>query len=200
MNYQLLKRILDIIFVLWLLSWIWPFLLIIAIWVKSDSDGPIFYLQERVGKDGKVFKLMKFRTMAVGSDKSGLLTVGNADCRITESGKFLRKYKLDEMAQLFNILLGEMSIVGPRPEVQKYVNLYTEEQRKVLSVLPGLTDYASIEYIDEDALLGAAEDPEKLYVEEIMPKKLALNLKYIKEQSLGTDLSIIIKTVEKIVK
>jgi len=158
----------------------------------------VFYLQKRVGKNEKPFKLIKFRTMFTGADKGSLITIGNKDSRITRVGLFLRKYKIDELPQLFNILSGHMSVVGPRPEVEKYVALYKPEQKKVLSVKPGLTDFASLEYINENEILAQSTDPESLYVSEIMPDKLKLNLLYIEKQSFSTDLHIILKTVKKI--
>ncbi len=177
-----------------------PLFLFIFIWVLIDSPGDVFYIQKRVGKDGVDFSLLKFRTMKPGSDKKGLLTVGNSDDRITNSGKFLRKYKLDELPQLINVLIGDMSIVGPRPEVRKYVELYSEEQKKVLSVKPGITDPASLEYANENELLAKAADPEKYYIETIMPAKLRISLEYIRTQSFEQDLRIIFKTLEKVFK
>lgn len=173
-------------------------MLVISIIINFDSKGSFFYFQQRVGRNNRDFKLIKFRTMVMGADKNGLLTVGTNDKRITGFGKFLRKYKLDELPQLFNIIAGNMSIVGPRPEVRKYVNLYNNEQMKVLSVRPGLTDYASIEYIEENKIIAQSNDAEKMYVEKIMPHKLELNLKYIENQSFITDLKIIYKTILKI--
>ena len=155
-------------------------------------------MQERIGKNEKPFRIFKFRTMFLDADKKGLLTVGGRDPRVTPVGYFLRKYKLDELPQLFNVVLGEMSLVGPRPEVKRYVDMYSVEQRKVLEVKPGITDYASIEYANENELLGKADDPEKMYLEEIMPAKLRLNLKNVQEQSFLVDLKIILKTVLKI--
>ena len=163
-----------------------------------DSKGGIFYAQVRVGKGGKDFQLYKFRTMRTGADQQGLLTVGEKDNRITRVGAFLRKSKLDELPQLVNIILGEMSFVGPRPEVRKYVDLYNDEQRKVLEVSPGLTDYASLEYINENKILGESDKPEQTYIDQIMPRKLEMNLKYIKEQSFSTDIKLILKTIGKI--
>ena len=153
-----------------------------------------------MGKNGKDFLLWKFRTMKPDSDKKGLLTVGGRDPRVTGIGYFLRKYKLDELPQLFNVLSGEMSLVGPRPEVRKYVEMYSPEQLKVLEVKPGITDYASIEYSKENELLAKSSDPEKTYIEEIMPAKLKLNMKYIEEKSFWTDLKIIFRTVGKILR
>ncbi len=157
-------------------------------------------MQERVGKDGVLFKLFKFRTMKTGADKQGLITVGERDNRITPIGYYLRKYKLDEFPQLINILKGEMSVVGPRPEVSKYVRLYTPEQQKVLSVKPGLTDLASLKFIDENKILGQADNPDEVYIKEIMPEKLRLNLVYVEQQNLLYDIKIIFKTLFRIVK
>lgn len=196
---MILKRILDIFFSILALIILFPIFIILAVWISLDSKGGIFYLQERIGKDFKPFKLYKFRTMYSGSDKKGLLTIGGKDHRITRSGYFIRKYKLDELAQLINVLKGDMSLVGPRPEVKKYVDLYNEEQKKVLSIKPGITDFASIEYYNENEILEKSSNPEKTYIEEIMPHKLSLNLKYIEEQSLITDFKIILKTIKRII-
>ncbi|BDD08004.1 glycosyl transferase [Fulvitalea axinellae] len=170
----------------------------LAIWIKLDSEGPVFYRQVRVGRNGIDFRIYKFRSMRVGSDKKGLLTVGEQDNRITGSGSFIRKYKLDELAQLINVLFGDMSLVGPRPEVRRYVDLYSTEQLKVLSVRPGITDIASIEYMNENALLAGSDDPEKLYVEKVMPEKLSLNLDYIRTRSFVSDIGLIFETIFKI--
>lgn len=194
-----MKRSFDILFSLIGLILLLPFFIIIALCIRLDSNGGIFYRQTRVGKDGKDFRLFKFRTMVSGSDKKGLITVGGRDSRITRIGYTLRKYKLDELPQLLNVLIGDMSLVGPRPEVRKYVDLYTEQQRMVLSVQPGITDYASIEYSNENELLGQSDDPETTYIQEIMPHKLQLNLKYIREKGMLTDLRIIFATLKKIV-
>ena len=194
-----MKRLFDIITSLIVLSVGLPFGILIALVIVIDSKGKIFYKQSRVGRHNVDFPLYKFRTMYSESDRGSLITIGENDTRITKIGLFLRKYKIDEFPQFFNILKGEMSIVGPRPEVRKYVDLYTPEQMKVLSVRPGLTDYASIRYVNENALLAASEDPEQTYIHEIMPDKLALNLKYIEEQSLWVDLKIILKTFAAIV-
>ena len=191
----MLKRLFDIVLSFISLIILTPAFIVFSIWIMLDSKGGACYRQYRVGRHGKEFKMLKFRTMFIDSDQKGLLTVGDGDKRITRAGKFLRKYKLDEFPQLWNILIGEMSFIGPRPEVRKYVDLYTSEQLTVLNVRPGLTDYASLEYIDENKVLGESEDPEKTYVELIMPAKLQLNRKYIEEQSLGTDIKILIKTL-----
>jgi len=193
------KRIFDLILAAIFLILLAPLFIFIAIRIKLDSKGSVFYKQVRVGLNGKDFGIYKFRTMFVGSDKKGLLTVGGNDARITRPGLFLRKYKLDELPQLINVFFGDMSIVGPRPEVRKYVDLYSKEQLQVLSVKPGITDYASIEYSKENEILANATDPEATYIHEIMPAKLALNQKYIREQSFFTDLKIILQTLVKIV-
>jgi lipopolysaccharide/colanic/teichoic acid biosynthesis glycosyltransferase len=194
-----MKRLMDIFFSLIGLILLFPLFLIVGFIIALDSKGGVFYKQTRVGKDGKDFKLFKFRSMAVGSDKKGLLTVGGNDSRITKPGYFIRKYKIDELPQLINVFIGDMSLVGPRPEVRKYVDLYNQEQQKVLSVKPGITDYASIAYINENEVLGKSLNPEKTYIEEVMPSKLKLNLKYIKEKSVLTDIKIIFKTITKII-
>lgn len=192
------KRLFDIIFSILGIVILSPFLLIISVLILFTSAGGAFYRQIRVGKNGNEFKVFKFRTMRKDADKSGSLTVGMRDNRITAIGFYLRKYKLDELPQLFNILLGEMSFVGPRPEVPKYVALYDNEQKAVLAVKPGLTDYASIVYSEENKLLATAENPEEFYVKKVMPAKLKLNLRYINEMNLETDLKVILKTIGKI--
>lgn len=194
-----MKRLFDIISSIVVVLLGFPFFITIAVVILIDGKGGVFYKQERIGRNKKPFYLLKFRTMRPGSDNLGQLTIGSKDNRITTIGYYLRKYKLDEFPQLINVILGDMSIVGPRPEVVKYVNLYTEEQLNVLKVRPGLTDYASIIYFKENELLGNAEDPEKVYIQEIMPQKLALNTKYIREKGMLTDLKIIFKTFLKIV-
>ena len=177
-----------------------PLFVIVALWIVIDNPGPVFYRQRRVGKDGKDFGLLKFRSMRVGADKSSLITIGEHDSRVTRAGYYIRKYKLDELPQLWNVLVGDMSLVGPRPEVRKYVDMYTDEQRLVLSVRPGITDYASIEYIDENRLLAQADDPDRTYIEEIMPAKIAMNMRYIGHQTLGEYLKIIFLTFAKIIR
>jgi len=194
----MLKRLLDIFFSFIGLLILFPFLLIISLIVMTTSKGGVFYLQTRVGLYNTDFKLFKFRTMRTGADKKGLITVGGRDPRITKAGYYLRKYKLDELPQLLNVLFGTMSIVGPRPEVRKYVDLYNEEQKKVLNVKPGITDYASLEYFSENELLGSSSDPEKTYIEQIMPAKLELSKKYMAEAGLITDLKLILRTFVKI--
>ena len=195
----MLKRIFDITLSLFGLIILLPFMLIIAILIKIDSKGPVFFKQIRVTKNGKEFKIFKYRTMRVGSDKYSQITVGK-DGRITKIGSFLRKYKLDEIPQLINVLIGDMSLVGPRPEVPKYVALYTDEQKEILKVRAGITDYASIEFSDENDLLASEEEPEKAYLEKIMPKKIELNKKYLSEVSILTDIKIILLTIKKILK
>ena len=195
----MIKRIFDILFSLILLVVFFPVLLIIVVLILADSKGGAFFHQIRVGKDGKEFRLHKFRTMKPASENSGQLTVGMRDNRITKIGYYLRKSKMDEMPQLWNILMGEMSVVGPRPEVPKYVAMYNENQRRVLSVRPGLTDYASIKYVKENEILEKSSNPEQTYIEEIMPEKLNLNLQYIDERSILVDLKIILNTAKAII-
>ncbi len=195
----MIKRLFDILFSLVVLIIFLPFGVVISLLILSTSRGGVFYRQVRVGKEGKLFKLFKFRTMRTNADKTGKLTIGMKDPRITTIGYFLRKYKIDEFPQFINVLLGDMSVVGPRPEVKEYTNLYTENQRKVLAVKPGITDYASLEYFDENRLLGESENPKKTYIEEIMPAKLELNQKYISKPTIRNDLKIIWLTVKKVV-
>ena len=195
----MLKRIFDITLSLFGLIILLPFMLIIAILIKFDSKGTVFFKQIRITKGGKEFKIFKYRTMKVGSDKYSQITVGK-DERITKIGSFLRKYKLDEIPQLINVLIGDMSLVGPRPEVPKYVALYTDEQKEILKVRAGITDYASVEFSNENDLLALEKDSEKAYIEKIMPKKIELNKKYLSEISMLTDIRIILLTIKKILK
>jgi lipopolysaccharide/colanic/teichoic acid biosynthesis glycosyltransferase len=195
-----LKRLFDIVVSLIILILFFPIGIIISIWILTESKGGVFYKQERIGKNGAPFKMFKFRSMRKDADRSGKLTVGMRDPRITKSGYFIRKYKLDEFPQFLNVLIGEMSIVGPRPEVKEYTDLYTEEQKRILSVKPGITDYASLEYFKENELLGNSPDPQKTYIEEIMPAKIELNMKYIQKPGIGQDLKIMWKTFMKIIK
>ena len=189
------KRAMDIAISAAALCVLWPVFLLIALAIVIDDPGPVFYRQVRVGRGGKPFRIFKFRTMVVDADKKGLsITVGR-DSRITRVGAFLRKTKLDELAQLLNVLCGQMSFVGPRPEVPRYVELYTPYQRQVLLVRPGITDYASIAYRNENDLLAGADDPERMYIETIMPDKIELNMKYLREISPLADLRLILKTV-----
>lgn len=190
-----MKRLFDIVasgIGLILLS---PLFLVLAIWIKLDSEGPVFYRQLRVAKGNMDFKIFKFRSMRIGSDKGSLITIGGHDSRITKSGYFIRKYKLDELPQLINVFIGEMSLVGPRPEVRKYVNLYTEEQLHVLDVRPGMTDVASVKYRNENELLGDKENPDEYYIKVVMQDKLKLNLEYIENRSLFGDIRLIFKTI-----
>lgn len=191
-------RFFDILFSSLGLIILSPLFLILAVWIKIDSKGPVFYRQLRVGKDGKDFYLYKFRTMVVDADNNGLITVGERDPRVTRAGYFFRKYKLDELPQLINVVLGDMSLVGPRPEVHKYVEMYTPDQRKVLTVKPGLTDYASIHYIDENKVLAKSNDPERTYINVIIPEKIRYNMKYIEHQSVKEYFKIIFLTIRKI--
>jgi lipopolysaccharide/colanic/teichoic acid biosynthesis glycosyltransferase len=193
-----MKRLFDMVFSLALLVVLLPVGIVVSIWIVLDDFGSPFFVQQRVGLGGKNFGLLKFRSMRKNAESKGQLTVGMKDNRITRSGYFIRKYKIDELPQLVNVFLGEMSVVGPRPEVPKYVSLYNEEQQNVLSIKPGITDFASIEYVRENELLSASSDPEKTYIEEIMPAKLELNLKYLREQSFLTDMKIILQTIKAI--
>ena len=192
-------RFFDIIFSIIGLVILSPIFIVLYLLIRIESKGGGFYSQERIGKNGKPFKLYKFRSMRIGSDKKGLITIGEKDNRITKTGFILRKYKLDELPQLFNVLRGDMSLVGPRPEVRKYVDMYTSEQRKVLSIRPGITDYASIEYADENVILGQSANPDKTYIEQIMPDKIRLNMKYIANHSIGEYFKIIFLTFKKII-
>ena len=177
-----------------------PLFLIMAIWIKADSPGPVFYRQTRVGRGNRDFRLFKFRSMKVGADKKGLITVGGRDPRVTRSGYYIRKYKLDELPQLINVFKGDMSLVGPRPEVRKYVDLYTPEQLHVLDVRPGITDLASIRYRNENELLEQAGDPEQYYREVVMQDKLRINSEYIADRSFFKDIKIIFLTFKAIVE
>ncbi len=191
----MLKRTFDFLASLFGLLLLSPLILCIAVWVKCDSKGPIFYRQVRVGKDGREFKLLKFRSMRMGADRAGLLTLGDRDPRVTRSGFWLRKTKLDELPQLFNVLVGDMSLVGPRPEVPKYVALYTPEQREILSVRPGITDAVSVEMRNEAELMAQQADPEAYYVNVQIPMKIKLAKEYIAQQSFLSDLKLIVRTI-----
>lgn len=195
---MMLKRTFDILFAGALLLLLSPFLMVFFFAVALTSSGGAFFRQERVGRGGKLFRVLKFRTMRPGSEAQGQLTIGGRDPRITAVGYFLRKTKLDELPQLWNVLIGEMSVVGPRPEVPKYVALYSAEQREVLSVRPGITGLASIDYIDENEMLARAVDPERAYVEEVMPAKLALDLRYVRERDFLLDLRVIAATAGRV--
>lgn len=189
-----MKRLFDIVASGCGLLVLSPLFIVLAIWIKLDSKGPVFYKQSRVGQYNKDFMLYKFRSMRVGSDKKGLITVGNRDPRITKSGYFIRKYKLDEFPQLINVLAGDMSLVGPRPEVRKYVDLYTEEQLHVLDVKPGITDLASIRYRNENEILEKVENPDEYYMNVVMQDKLKINLEYVNNHSFWYDISLIFNT------
>lgn len=195
-----MTRFFDILFSFLGLIALSPLFIVLYVLIRLESKGGGFYSQERVGRNGVPFRLYKFRSMRVGSDRKGLITVGERDNRITRTGLFIRKYKLDELPQLWNVLKGDMSLVGPRPEVEKYTRLYTPEQRRVLSVRPGVTDWASIEYVDENRILGAAADPDRAYVEEIMPAKIALNMRYISHPTFGEYFRIIFATFSGIAR
>ena len=194
-----MKRLFDIVVSVLILLCILPFGILLSIWIALESAGGVFYRQERIGKNGVPFYLFKFRSMRKDADKQGRLTIGMKDNRITKSGQFIRKYKLDEFPQFINVLKGEMSVVGPRPEVKEYVDLYTDEQSKVLEVKPGITDYASIEYFDENRILGESDNPQETYIKEVMPAKLKLNMRYIESPTIATDLKIMWLTFKKII-
>lgn len=194
----MLKRIFDIVFSFLGIIVLLPIFIIISLLVGFSSRGGVFYKQKRVGKDNKDFTLYKFRSMKVNSDKKQLITVGEKDNRVTKIGYFIRKYKIDELPQLFNVLRGDMSFVGPRPEVRYYVDMYSDEQKQVLSVRPGITDIASIEYRNENAILEKADNPQEFYIKEVMPKKLELNRQYIISQSFIGDIKLILKTIKSI--
>lgn len=195
-----MKRIFDIVMSGLGLICLSPLFLVLAVWIKSDSAGPVFYRQIRVGRGNKDFRLFKFRSMRPDSDKLGLITVGGHDPRVTRSGYYIRKYKLDEFPQLINVFVGDMSLVGPRPEVRKYVDLYTPEQLRVLNVRPGITSLASIRYRNENEILAKADDPDKTYVEQIMPDKIAIDLEYVENASLTNDIKLIFKTFSEIIR
>lgn len=196
----MLKRIFDVIFSLFGIMVLFPVLLLLVIMIKREDGGPVFYRGVRVGKNGKLFKIFKFRTMVVNAEKIGGSSTADDDPRITKIGKFMRKHKLDELSQLINVLKGEMSFVGPRPEVQHYVNMYTEEEKIILSVKPGITDWASLWNSDEGSILAGSPDPEKTYLEKIRPEKIRLQLQYVKNHLLGVDVKIILQTILKIIK
>lgn len=195
-----MKRIFDILCSVFLLAIFLPFGLVLALLIALESRGGVFYRQERIGKNGVPFKLFKFRSMRKDADKSGKLTVGMRDARITKTGLFIRKYKLDEFPQFINVILGDMSIVGPRPEVREYTDLYTPEQRQILNVRPGITDLASLEYFEENELLGKSDNPQKTYIEEIMPAKIELNKRYLANPTLANDLKIMWATFLRIIR
>ncbi len=195
-----MKRIFDIVASGLGLIVLSPLFLILAIWIKCDSKGPVFYSQVRVGYKNKDFRIFKFRSMRVGADKGSLVTIGGHDPRVTKSGYFIRKFKFDELPQLINVFVGDMSLVGPRPEVRHYVDYWTPEQMHVLDVRPGITDPASIKFRNENELMEKAEDPEKYYIEVIMQEKIKLYLEYVEKQSFWYDFGLILKTFLVIVK
>ena len=195
-----MKRLLDILFSIGILGLFFPLGCLLSLAILLESKGGVFYRQERIGKNGKAFFLLKFRSMRPLADQSGKLTIGTKDPRITRVGTFIRKYKLDEFPQFINVLRGEMSLVGPRPEVSEYVQLYSREQQKVLGYKPGITDVASLAYFEENRLLAESQDPHRTYVEEIMPEKLRLNLDYQQKANVLTDIGVIIRTALRILK
>lgn len=176
-----------------------PLFVILAVWIKADSEGPVFYRQTRVGLKNRDFRIFKFRTMRRGADRQGLITVGGRDPRVTRSGYYIRRYKLDELPQLINVFIGDMSLVGPRPEVRKYVDMYTTEQMRVLDVRPGITSLASIRYRDENELLAASENPDDTYINKVMPDKLAIDMEYVRDAGLLSDIRLILKTFAAVI-
>jgi len=192
-----MKRIIDIVFSSFGLLMLLPFLPFVAIMIKLDSRGPVFYLQERVGKDFRIFVIYKFRTMMVNADRQGVLITAAGDKRITKVGSFLRKYKIDELPQLLNVLKGDMSLVGPRPEVSEYVELFKSDYRKLLTVRPGITDPASLKYSNEENILGMSMESQDVYRNRILPEKIRLSSNYIDSHTLMTDLKLIVMTLLK---
>ncbi|MBO5839089.1 MAG: sugar transferase [Bacteroidales bacterium] len=190
-----MKRLFDVVCSFFGLLVLSPLFVFLSLWVGLGSKGGVFYKQKRVGRFNKDFTLYKFRSMRVGADKKGLLTIGGKDSRVTKAGFFIRKYKLDELPQLLNVLKGDMSFVGPRPEVRKYVDMYTERHLKVLDVRPGITDLASIKYRNENDLLATADNPEQYYIDVVMQDKLALNLQYIETRTFFGDIKLIFRTI-----
>ncbi len=195
-----MKRLMDVVFSFFILMVFLPFGLIIAMCIALESRGGIFYRQERIGLGGKPFMLLKFRSMRPNADRQGKLTVGERDPRITRAGVFVRKYKLDEFPQFINVLTGEMSVVGPRPEVMEYVCHYTAEQRKVLDYKPGITDLASISYFEENKILAKSKDPQRTYLEEIMPAKIRINIEYQAKANVWRDLGVVWKTAMRMMR
>lgn len=194
-----MKRTVDICISLLILVFFLPFGLLLMLFISLESAGGVFYRQERVGRNGQLFKLIKFRSMRPNADKGSQITIGNRDPRITRTGYFIRRFKLDEFPQFINVIKGDMSIVGPRPEVPHYVKLYTAEQKKVLAAKPGITDYASLAYFNENEILAKAADPQKVYLEQIMPAKIELNQRYLSDPSIFKDFKIIWLTALKII-
>jgi len=201
LTYEIKKRLFDFVTSFFGLLLLAPIFVLAALWIKIDSRGPIFFRQERIGFQGIPFRIHKFRTMILDAEKKGKQITVGADSRITAVGGFLRKYKLDELPQLIDVLVGDMSLVGPRPEVSKYIDCYSDDEKHdVLSVKPGITDNASIEFRDENELLAISDDPETTYISEVLPKKIALYRKYVKERSFFGDVAIIFKTIFLIIK
>jgi lipopolysaccharide/colanic/teichoic acid biosynthesis glycosyltransferase len=196
----MLKRLFDILFSFTFLVLLSPVLLIVALIIKLTDGGPVFYMAPRVGQHGELFRMFKFRSMIVKADKVGPSSTTKSDSRLTGIGKFLRKYKLDELPQMINVLIGEMSIVGPRPEVKYFTDMFTEEEKAILSVKPGITDWASVWNSDEASILEGSDDPDKTYMEKIRPQKIQLQLKYVREHNFITDIKIIFATVSSIFK
>ncbi len=194
-----MKRLFDILASGLGLLCLSPLFAILAIWIKADSRGPVFYRQVRVGRGNRDFRIFKFRSMRPDSDKGRLITVGGHDPRVTRSGYYIRKYKLDELPQLINVFIGDMSLVGPRPEVRRYVDMYSPEQMRVLEVRPGITSLASIRYRNENEILAASDDPDRTYVEKVMPDKLAIDLEYVADASLINDIRLIFSTFWEII-
>lgn len=194
-----MKRIFDIFASGLGLICLSPLFAVLAIWIKCDSKGPVFYRQVRVGMNNRDFRIFKFRSMKLDSDKLGLITVGGRDPRVTRSGYYIRKYKFDELPQLINVFIGDMSLVGPRPEVRKYVDMYSPEQMHVLDVRPGITSLASIRYRNENEILAASDDPDRTYIEKVMPDKLAIDLKYVAKANLLNDILLIFSTFKEII-
>ena len=194
-----MKRLFDIVASGLGLICLSPLFVVLAVWIKCDSRGPVFYRQVRVGKDNRDFRLFKFRSMRPDSDRLGLITVGGHDPRVTRSGYYIRRYKLDEFPQLINVFKGDMSLVGPRPEVRKYVDMYTPEQMRVLSVRPGITSLASIRYRNENEILAKADDPDRCYIEKVMPDKLAIDLEYVDRATLWNDIRLIFSAFREII-
>lgn len=194
-----MKRLFDILASGLGLVCLSPLFTAVAVWIKLDSRGPVFYRQVRVGRGNKDFRIFKFRSMRPDSDKLGLITVGGRDPRVTRSGYYIRKYKLDELPQLINVFIGDMSLVGPRPEVRKYVDMYSPDQLHVLDVRPGITSLASLRYRNENEVLAKAEDPDKCYIEKVMPDKLAIDLEYVKKANLWNDIKLIFYTFREII-
>lgn len=195
-----MKRLMDLFLSLCILALFLPFGLLLSLCIVLESRGGVFYRQERIGRNGQPFKLIKFRSMRPNADRDGKLTVGERDPRVTRVGTFIRKYKLDEFPQFINVLKGEMSVVGPRPEVVEYVRQYSDEQRRVLDFKPGITDLASITYFEENKLLANAADPQQTYVEEIMPEKIRINLAYQTNATVLSDLGVVWKTAWRMVR